>query len=73
MITVLKNNKAKLYLKSFDGVTGEIKFTKSINEAKRYQTDWFATTEQKYLMFHFPESKEILKEMIPAHSQTYDE
>ena len=65
MATVLKQKDEEVYLKSYDGVTGDIQFTDDGLEAKTYQNEWFAKTELDYLMFHFPEyNDEHLKKMI---------
>jgi hypothetical protein len=53
-----KHMDKNVFLKSYNGVTGDIQFTENINEAKGYQNDWFAKAEIDYLKFHFPEHRE---------------
>ena len=53
MRTVLHNKQDCVFLKSYDGVTGEVFFTPDLEEAKTYQNDWFAEAEQQYLRYHF--------------------
>ena len=65
MAVVLKHRDQDTYLASYNGVTGEVKFTKKASEAKGYSNDWFAKAELEYLQFHFPEVDDIkMKEMI---------
>lgn len=52
MATILQTNSGE-YLKSYDGLTGEVVFTNDALEAKVYQNDWFAEAERDYLRFHF--------------------
>lgn len=54
----LKDRDKSVFLKSYDGVTGDIEFTTKESEAKGYQNDWFARAELDYLLFHFPDYKE---------------
>lgn len=57
----LKHKDKEQFLKSYDGVTGDLQFTDNINEAKGYQNDWFGKAELDYLQFHFPgEMKEMM-------------
>ena len=53
MATILHNSETGEYLKSYDGLTGEVVFTNEVYEAKTYQNDWFAEAERDYLRFHF--------------------
>lgn len=53
MATILQNSKTGEYLKSYDGLTGEVVFTDFMYEAKTYKNDWFAEAERDYLKFHF--------------------
>ena len=64
MAVVLKHRDHDTYLASYNGVTGEVKLTKKVSEAKGYTNDWFAKAELEYLQFHFPEVDGIkMKEM----------
>jgi hypothetical protein len=66
----LKNTDKELYLKSIDTLNAKIEFTDKQNEAKQYQNgEWFAVTELEYLMFHFPQEKEILNNMHAVYEE----
>ena len=68
-MVVLKNKEKNIYFKSHNGITGEVKFTDFVNEAKGYDTEWFAKTELDYLRFHYPElGKEYLNKMTVAYA-----
>lgn len=61
MAVLLKNRDEDIFLESYNGVTGEIKFTTDVKHGKNYLNDWFAKAELEYLQFHFPEET---KDMI---------
>ena len=63
MTYVLKNSEKGLYLKGIDTQNEKIEFTEHREEAKKYDGDWYATTELEYAQFHFPQEKETLKNM----------
>lgn len=63
MSYVLKNSGMGLYLKGIDTQNEKIDFTEHLEEAKRYDGDWYATTELEYAQFHFPQEKGILNGM----------
>ena len=64
MAVLLKHRDEEKYLKSYNGVTGDIQFTDKQSEAKSYSNDWFAKAELEHLQFHFPEEKETLDKTI---------
>lgn len=69
MSCYLKHREKDLYLKSYDGETGKVEFTKSQGEAKNYSNDWFANAEKSFLQFHFPDyNKEYLDYLIPYYT-----
>lgn len=61
---VLKSKTKKLFVKSTD--MNGIQFTENYDEAKRYDGSWFANNEKPYLMFHFPEQADTLKDFCAA-------
>lgn len=61
MAVILKHRDENKFLESYDGVTGEVKLTDNMGNAKCYSNDWFAKAELEHLQFHFPEeTKELI-------------
>ena len=61
MAVILKNRDENKFLESYNGVTGEVKLTDKMDNAKCYSNDWFAKAELEHLQFHFPEeTKELV-------------
>ena len=70
----LKNKDKQLYLKSIDTLNAKIEFTDKQNEAKQYEGGrWYADTELEYLIFHFPQEKEILNNMHAVYEDIYED
>jgi hypothetical protein len=63
MAYFLKSETKGLYLKGIDTKNEKIEFTEHLEQAKKYDGDWYATTELEYAQFHFPQEEETLKHM----------
>lgn len=60
---VLAHKDTKMYIKEVDTANQKLEYTNDINEAKLYETEWFAQTELEYLIFHFENERNILQNM----------
>ena len=66
-------NDDSVYVKDVDTANCLISFTENVNEAKKYDGEWFADTELEYLKFHFKDKGDTLNSMHCVFVDTYEQ
>ena len=69
---ILAHKDYKMYVKEVDTANQKLEYTNDINEAKVYETEWFAQTELEYLMFHFESEQNTLQNMKVSYKRNND-